>query len=116
MTDRELIEAAARAAGIGLKFEPVHGAHWIEPGQGLVIDIWNPLVDDGQALRLAVKLNLHVEIDAESAGVITIEWDFDESGTSRRSVEQEAPMGGDDYAATRRAVVRAAAAMHPVDA
>jgi hypothetical protein len=95
MNDRELLEAAAMAAGLRID-------HRGSP-------LWNPLTDDGDAFRLAVKLNLHVEIDAESSGVITIEWDFDESGTARRSVEQDAPIGGNDYAATRRAIVRAAA-------
>jgi hypothetical protein len=43
MTDRELLELAAKAAGID------------------AVDIgyeWNPLIDDGDALRLAVKLNM----------------------------------------------------------
>ena len=105
MTDRELLEAAAKAIGAKPDEASHDGSLWFGRAR------WNPLTDDGDALRLAVKLNLHVEIDAESAGVITIEWDFDESGTSRRSVEQEAPIGGDDYAATRRAVVRAAASL-----
>ena len=137
MDDRELLEAAAKAAGIFLtpeQFALECTSPW-EDGMGPYYDeqsgmlgyrtwygssgeiggwekfSWNPLEDDADAFRLAVKLNLHVEIDAESAGVITIEWDFDESGTARRSVEQDAPVGGDDYAATRRAIVRAAAAL-----
>jgi len=110
-TDRELLEAAARAAGIRLEWDGPP-SDWVPMYyEGKTYHGWNPLEDDGDALRLAVKLNLHVEIDVESSGVITIEWDFDESGTARRSVEQEAPIGGDDYAATRRAIVRAAASL-----
>ena len=47
MTDRELLEAAAKAAGY------VH----YHPGDGFY-QTWNPLTDDGDALRLAVKLGL----------------------------------------------------------
>ena len=61
MEDKKLLELAAKAAGlhakvasnsgIGLK---VHGnCNW-----------WNPLTDDGDALRLAVKLCIDVSHDA----------------------------------------------------
>lgn len=115
MTDRELLERAAKAAD--LRIIEHHQAARDAMGSGdagLWVEgstCWNPLDSDCDALRLAVKLNMHVEIDAESAGVITIEWDFDESGTASGYVTQEAPEGGDDHAATRRAIVRAAAAM-----
>jgi len=107
MTDREMLELAAKAAGVVLDGE------WSDTDRMSVSagGWWNPLTDDGDALRLAVKLNLHVEIDAESAGCITIEWDFDEGGSARRAVVEQAPEGGDDFAATRRAIVRAAAAI-----
>lgn len=110
MTDRELLELAAKAAGLefsdGRQLNPrvflvrEPGGEW----QG-----WNPLTNDGDALRLAVKLNLHIGVDADSAGAITVEWDFDEGGNARSCIEELAPIGGDDYAATRRAIVRAAA-------
>jgi hypothetical protein len=52
MTNRELLELAAKAAGITL------GEYWT-PYLGSHHDhCWNPLTDDGDALRLAVKLNL----------------------------------------------------------
>ena len=65
MTDRELLELAARAAGIA-----VH--HWshadcpdcpdavpvLTDGINTEIVVWNPLDDDGDALRLAVKLKI----------------------------------------------------------
>lgn len=70
---------------------------------------WRPLTDDGDALRLAVKLNLHVGIDCESAGAVTIEWGFDQGGEADGLIEEPAPAGRDDAAATRRAIVRAAA-------
>jgi hypothetical protein len=54
---------------------------------------WNPLTDDGDALRLAVKLDLIVTIGAAR--------DCD----GRLSLDNS----DDPYAATRRAIVRAAA-------
>jgi hypothetical protein len=64
---------------------------------------WNPLRDDGDALRLAVKLRLDVDIEGETA------WAFNglpgAAGTFEISIEAQ-----DIYAATRRAIVRAAAA------
>lgn len=104
---RELLELAAKAAGLTIEY-------WAQDDYPVVCDDctkvgWNPLTFDSDALRLAVKLNLHICIDAESAGAITVEWGFDQSGKARHSIEQEAPVGGDDYAATRRTIVRAAA-------
>ena len=101
MTDRELLEQAAKAAGI----EHPGGEHSIA-NDGRLWDCnglrwWNPLADDGDALRLAVKLRLNIVCDNEGkklkvfAGIAPI-W----TEESRRD---------DPYAATRRAVVRAAA-------
>ena len=60
MTDRELLELAAKAAGICLE----DGHHWV----GGFWTRWNPLTDDGDALRLAVKLGLVVDCSRPSAG------------------------------------------------
>lgn len=63
MNDRELLELAARAAGLR--------SHWFfGEGEGLQVSRkneghrfnWNPRDDDGDALRLAVKLNFTVSI------------------------------------------------------
>lgn len=100
-TDRELLELAARAAGLDLE--------WCEPWKCMarnlgVIDgfdrhtCWNPLDDDGDALRLAVKLKLEVGVWFETTMV--------ESDEAESIVEKH---GSDPYAATRRAIVRAAA-------
>ena len=63
---------------------------------------WNPLTDDGDALRLAVKL----QIDIELYGDHVVAW-FDGGyiGTGRIHYDN------DQYAATRRAIVRAASAI-----
>ena len=99
MTDRELLELAAKAAG--LEFDPTaktaHGLMIVRDGAVCQSDqvLWNPLTDDGDALRLAVKLRMDVEwLDADTVFV---------SGGPCIHV------GVDHYAATRRAIVRAAA-------
>lgn len=81
--DRELLEAAARAAGIDSKD-------------------WNPLDDDGEALRLAVRRRLVIEPEGSPETVSV--WSYDD----RVPVVSE-PHGADVGAAIRRAIVRAAA-------
>jgi hypothetical protein len=95
MTDRELLEAAAKAAGI--EFGWIHGTPRIRAEMGWTP--WNPLTDDGDALRLAVKLEMELKVYNTSAHAA--------SAKCERSVC--ASEKGDPYAATRRAIVRAAA-------
>lgn len=113
MTDRELLEMAAKAAGLILLQVPNASqtdADWWAYSIGEkpnTAKIWNPLLDDGDALRLAVKLRLLVE-----CGYLTVnvrynydeveQWSLDDSGVTES-------VHGDMYAATRRAIVRAAA-------
>ncbi|RTS51512.1 hypothetical protein DY943_17455 [Pseudomonas aeruginosa] len=53
MNDRTLLELAARAAGIDPALaEPINFSTGVEY-------YWNPLTDDGDALRLAVSTSLH---------------------------------------------------------
>jgi len=115
MTDRELLELAARAAGLALDTSGKNGG---AKGRGFdvmgdaILDWhngtrWNPLRKDDDALRLAVSLNLSVSIECESANTVTVQWGFDQSGEAEGAIEQSADIG--DYAATRRAIVRAAA-------
>lgn len=95
MTDRELLELAARAAGVDWFDEPA-----AKSGRGLHLKsgpFWNPLEDDGDALRLAVKLGMDVCFGSNYVIV-------------RGSVQMPTVNNADDpYAATRRAIVRAAA-------
>ncbi|WP_317915021.1 hypothetical protein [Cupriavidus sp. TKC] len=64
---------------------------------------WNPLVEDHDALRLAVKLRMRIAIDSLPAGTVMIYPD------NRDSLCTQEIIDGDPYAATRRAIVRAAA-------
>ena len=108
MTDREMLEYAAKAAGIergadrfdgGISITDITGRHRSLPK-------WNPLDDDGDALRLAVKLRMVVDTDyngGANAGNAAVDFGEPEYGY------QEGQGKPDPYAATRRAVVRAAA-------
>lgn len=112
---REMLEMAAMAAGVRYDPElsrphPTSGAFW---GLWLLYDReptehdrrhWNPLTDDGDALRMAVKLNLFLvplsflRPDAHEIVVGVADWD----GAREKA-------NGDPYAATRLAITRAAA-------
>lgn len=107
MTDRELLELAAKAAGYdddciypgydgGLTlFEVDHD----QCGDGTH---WNPLDDDGDALRLAVKLE--IAINPFAGKTVVSHEDSKRLGYEKWDCHDE-----DQYAATRRAIVRAAA-------
>jgi hypothetical protein len=60
---------------------------------------WNPLTDDADALRLAVKLRLVLFLEIPRIGI----------GPRMDGPEVYLDEGEDEYAATRRAIVRAAA-------
>lgn len=101
-TDRELLELAAKAVGIELKWG-VEAAgeypYYTLPRTGLYLVhyAWNPLLDDGDALRLAVKLQIQITPRTDGKS---------EAAHTAYFIEQN---NGDPYAATRRAIVRAAA-------
>ena len=115
MTDRELLELAAKAFGFGAqnvstnlhcwtaseypKGTGKHGALWNYVGHGNTAELWNPLADDGDAFRLAVQVELTVHHWPDEICVCNI------NGTINESIARV----GDIYAATRRAIVQAAA-------
>lgn len=107
--DRELLEAAAKAAGYNVTGSYGDGGadgFWLtlEPRPFDENTGWNPLADDGDALRLAVKLRLRIDIDDEAGTVfVSRPWNAD--------AEAEEALFGDPYAMVRRAIVRAAAAL-----
>lgn len=62
-TDLELLERAAKAVGLPFRIgEQFH--HMVQPQVCIDGDWqwWNPLIDDGAALRLAVKLGISVDV------------------------------------------------------
>lgn len=108
LSDRDLLKLAAKAAGIVPAEFQGHGVGWYDASRGVICE-WNPLTDDGDALRLSVKLGLFISNEQESSGSVTVAWGCDAGGEHLGAVEELAPEGGDDYAAARRAIVRAAA-------
>ncbi len=101
--DRELLEAAAKAAGLPVEWD----------GDGLVLatqfrghltnyEAWNPLHNDGDAFRLACKLKLNIAQGDYSASVDD-EGEIDEAGLVRNDDERAEVV--------RRLIVVAAAAM-----
>lgn len=105
-TDRELLELAAKAAGVDGVFE--HGFIRVPaPGFGNAgFTCWNPLEDDGDALRLAVHLTIELHLDLSVGSIITafMIGDFGHNTFEEVEENEDCP-----YAATRRAIVRAAA-------
>ena len=113
MTDRELLEWAAKVAGFDGLFWSERddtfyaGELYDEEAESNADAIWNPLYDDGDALRLAVRMGLLVYVMAD-AGFTAIRLPDEHIGGKYDEVEMH---GADPYAATRRAIVRAAAAI-----
>lgn len=106
MTDRELLELAAKAAGIEISYWcPTHEAFWCG-------EYWNPLTDDGDALRLAVRLGISVHLDLGNRIVVAKPTLFPKVGNEEIHYDESKFGGGcDPHAATRRAIVRAAAVL-----
>jgi hypothetical protein len=76
MTDRELLELAAKACGLE------------KAKMRIEFNQWNPLEDDGDALLVMVKLGIDI---------------------AKAQVDYWDKHSNDPYAATRRAITRAAA-------
>ena len=112
--DKNLLELAAKAAGYVLPSADDHDEIWrqYEYSLGLWVKFpwgWNwfrPHIDDGQALRLAVKLQLGISIPSVADGRVDV---VTFHGPTISIVEY--PKNGDRNAATRRAIVRAASSI-----
>lgn len=90
MEDRELLELAAEAHGGSIEN---NGRFFTIMNQCTgEMDVWSPFTDDGDALRLAVRLNLINDLQT----------------TIERFVDED-EFNADIYAAARRAIVCAAA-------
>lgn len=112
MEDRELLELAAKAAGMPPPdgFHPTAGFVWIKANDGVRRETrWNPLTDDGDALRLAVALGIVAKYEHNAPPELKIPRECGVAITNAGQWFSEA--GADPCAATRRAIVRAAAAL-----
>jgi hypothetical protein len=118
MTDRELLELAAKAAGfVSYDHENSLATDMWSKGYR-----WNPLTDDGDALRLAVKLGIGFWVgsfivycswytEGETWYTEGETWYTEGENPFTEGMAQlaEKIVNDDPYAATRRAIVRAAA-------
>jgi len=124
MTDKELLAAAARAAGMRIGYEDECWFQTSREGDVALYSAgrpatWNPLADDGDALRLAVKLRFCTEDFAPVDTPDVVQAPPDEARFGMVEIwrqDDDDPIyvewykaGADRYAATRRAIVRAAA-------
>ncbi|EXF45225.1 hypothetical protein BAY1663_02304 [Pseudomonas sp. BAY1663] len=96
MDDRELLELAAKAA-LGKTAIPRHAED--------LASRWNPLDEDEAALRLAVRLRMHVLLETSEVTVAV------DDAAGRRQLVRVQFIAEDqgEFIATRRAIVRAAA-------
>lgn len=112
MTDKELLELAAKAAGIDVRWVegsllddyyklPTTGYLTVSEGRN---HVWNPLTSSGDALRLAVKLEIDVMFGFPAKAVQCV---YPNQPIDYTVIKED--FGNDPYAATRRAIVRAAA-------
>ena len=110
MSDRELLELAAKAAGIETK---IVNSYFCVPAEWALPDkrrragdwrIWNPIEDDSDALRLLVKLGLSVYLQKYEVIVRYAATRYIDG--VKCIIERADP---DPYVAIRRAITRAAA-------
>ncbi|WP_230396950.1 hypothetical protein [Pseudomonas asiatica] len=108
MTDHELLELAAKAAGKG----PILS---IEGGQVILgpcssLRIWSPLDDDGDALRLAVQLGMSLRLaQFEEWTQVFVDDLYSRAAKPVTEHAGRTQKGQTIEQATRRAIVRAAA-------
>ena len=103
MTDKELLELAAKAAGIESLWWTKDGNKLFQRNGGEQKP-WNPIEDDGDALRLAVKLRL--DIGFEKLHTVSV-WSDPQDDWITEYCDDG--MGADISEKTRRAITRAAA-------
>ena len=101
MNDEELLRCAAKAAGFvePHSYRPQSNSLlWLGKESGAAT--WRPFDDDAEAFRLAVQLKLLIQTDLDGDPQVS---------TNDYDVCEWYPSGSDRYAATRRAIVMAAA-------
>lgn len=108
MTDKELLDLAAKAAGLGevlaMPMSRTEVSYVVEEFDGGPLRPWNPFEDDGDALRLAVELGVKLRwhpVLRQALAWIPIDIEI------RVGIEECSGAG----AATRRAIVLAATEM-----
>jgi hypothetical protein len=114
-SDHELLQYAAKAAELEFR--------WIRDTPRILAEmgwtLWDPLTDDDDAFRLAVRLKLCIDHDFVETGTFTFngvtEGEYEAGVKVWRIIPKEPNIdiqevyGGDPLVATRRAIVKAAA-------
>lgn len=109
MTDRELLELAAKAAGMVIAWigdVARDCTHLKKDAPMYRAPMWNPLADDGDCARMEARLGIdvrwsHYMMDTDDECVVC--------GHLRHDPNAFEPYGADKQAARRRASVRCAA-------
>lgn len=99
MTDRELLELAAKAAGINASWNDQDAAEYEAQHEGMWLEgerspdnsaFWNPLTDDGDRYRLLKALDLAIDFESKvviyTIGVRICEESFRDDGDDARAV------------------------------
>ncbi len=110
MNDKELLEAAAKAAGWVIETHCADGKAWVYEGGTLSNDygeypirLWNPLTDDGDAFRLLIVVKKWV---SDNKSPVIRQWSDD---LYRALGGIELALGYGDIEKLRRDIVIAAA-------
>lgn len=101
MNDRELLELAAKAVGEDVEWHE-SGSYFYRKSCNWPAEkgFFNPRHDDGESRRLAVKLRMCVSVEHDAQAAV---WQGDEL------LAFNEPLGDDECAAVRLAVLRCAA-------
>jgi len=102
MTDHELLEAAACAAGLPFTMTDDRGWFRVRSHPSCEWELWNPLNDDSDALSLAVKLRISLTMRAEGC-----------MASDLYLIDAYERYGSDPISAARRAIVLVAAQIGP---
>lgn len=105
MNDNDLLQYAANACGYGtLSYGVLNGCPMLKTISGY--RVWNPRDDSGTSLELFVKLEIQV-IPPDKCSQIAVAIYCDINGDTHQFPQQV--INGNKYAATRLAILRAAA-------
>ena len=102
MTDRELIEAAAKSIDLNGYWDSY--ANCFVPSSFSDNIYWNPLKEDRDAFRLAVKLNMNIRFESRPDGsVVIVNWPY-----GKTDIEVVECIGRNIYDSTCLAIVSVA--------
>lgn len=111
MQDHDLLERAAKAAGIAIQWDQFSGGPIRLNDAGCDVDSWNPLINEDDKRRLADKLGIRSRYERNAPPELGLPR---ECGVAVVGEKWFAAEDRDPDAAERRAVVLAAASLATV--